>query len=77
METFEPYRSYLFAIAYRMLGSTMDAEDMVQETYLRYQATPPETITSLKAYLTTIISRLCLQQLQLARGRAESAARPS
>jgi RNA polymerase sigma-70 factor (ECF subfamily) len=72
MEAFETYRSYLFAIAYRMLGSTMDAEDMVQETYLRYQATPPETITSLKAYLTTIISRLCLQQLHLARRKREA-----
>ena len=66
MESFETYRSYLFAIAYRMLGSAMDAEDMVQETYLRYQATPPETIGSLKAFLTTIISRLCVDQLHLA-----------
>jgi len=72
MEAFETYRSYLFAVAYRMLGSTMDAEDMVQETYLRYQGTPPETITSLKAFLTTIISRLCLQQLQLARRKREA-----
>lgn len=72
MDIFETYRSYLFAIAYRMLGSTMDAEDMVQETYLRYQGTPPETITSLKAFLTTIISRLCLQQLQLARRKREA-----
>ncbi len=66
MESFESYRSYLFAIAYRMLGSAMDAEDMVQETYLRYQSTPPDSIRSLKAYLTTIISRLCVDQLQLA-----------
>src|SRR2546429_2547772 len=50
-----------------MLGSAMDAEDMVQETYLRYQTTPPETIRSLKAFLTTIISRLCVDQLHLAR----------
>ncbi len=71
MESFETYRSYLFAIAYRMLGSTMDAEDMVQETYLRYQATPPETITSLKAFLTTIITRLCMDQLHLARRKRE------
>jgi RNA polymerase sigma-70 factor, ECF subfamily len=65
------YRSYLFSIAYRMLGSAMDAEDMVQETYLRYQGTPPETIRSLKAYLTTIITRLCVDQLQLARRKRE------
>jgi RNA polymerase sigma-70 factor (ECF subfamily) len=71
MESFETYRSYLFAIAYRMLGSAMDAEDMVQETYLRYQATPPETISSLKAFLTTIITRLCMDQLHLARRKRE------
>jgi RNA polymerase sigma-70 factor (ECF subfamily) len=71
MESFEIYRTYLFAIAYRMLGSAMDAEDMVQETYLRYQSTPPETIISLKAFLTTIISRLCVDQLHLARRKRE------
>src|SRR3989440_1656767 len=54
-----------------MLGSAMDAEDMVQETYLRYQTTPPETIRSLKAYLTTILTRLCMDQLQLARRKRE------
>jgi RNA polymerase sigma-70 factor (ECF subfamily) len=71
VESFETYRTYLFAIAYRMLGSAMDAEDMVQETYLRAQAAPPETIHSLKAYLTTILTRLCLDQLQLARRQRE------
>src|SRR5712691_4408939 len=71
VESFETYRPYLFSIAYRMLGSAMDAEDMVQETYLRYQSTPPETIRSLKAFLTTILTRLCLDQLQLARRKKE------
>src|SRR5436309_1980611 len=71
VESFETYRTYLFAIAYRMLGSAMDAEDMVQETYLRYLNTPPETIGSLKAFLTTIISRLCVDQLHLARRQRE------
>ena len=71
MESFETYRPYLFSIAYRMLGSAMDAEDMVQETYLRYQTAPPETIHSLKAYLTTILTRLCMDQLQLARRKRE------
>jgi RNA polymerase sigma-70 factor (ECF subfamily) len=70
-ESFETYRPYLFAIAYRMLGSAMDAEDMVQETYLRYSTTPPETIHSLKAFLATILTRLCMDQLQLARRKRE------
>ncbi len=70
-ESFETYRPYLFAIAYRMLGSAMDAEDMVQETYLRSQGTPLDTIRSLKAFLTTIIIRLCVDQLQLARRQRE------
>lgn len=71
VESFESYRSYLFAIAYRMLGSAMDAEDMVQETYIRYQAHQPEHIDSLKAYLTTILTRLCMDQLQLAHRKRE------
>lgn len=71
VESFEAYRPYLFAIAYRMLGSAMDAEDMIQETYLRYQATPPGTIRSLKAFLTTTLTRLCLDQLHLARRTRE------
>jgi RNA polymerase sigma-70 factor (ECF subfamily) len=71
VESFETYRPYLFAIAYRMLGSAMDAEDMVQETYLRYQSTPKDDIRSLKAYLSTILIRLCMDQLQLARRKRE------
>jgi len=71
VESFETYRTYLFAIAYRMLGSAMDAEDMVQETYLRYLRTPKDSIGSLKAFLTTIISRLCVDQLHLARRKRE------
>ncbi|GHO43974.1 RNA polymerase sigma-70 factor [Ktedonospora formicarum] len=70
-ESFESYRTYLFAIAYRMLGSAMDAEDMVQETYIRYQGAQPGTIHSLKAYLTTILTRLCMDQLDLARRKRE------
>ena len=70
-ESFETYRPYLFSIAYRMLGSAMDAEDMVQETYIRYQAASPETIHSLKAYLTTVLTRLCMDQLDLARRKRE------
>src|SRR5229473_4015350 len=71
VEAFETYRPYLFSIAYRMLGSAMDAEDMVQETYIRYQAAKQQTIHSLKAYLTTILTRLCMDQLQLAHRKRE------
>jgi RNA polymerase sigma-70 factor (ECF subfamily) len=72
VESFETYRPYLFSIAYRMLGSAMDAEDMVQETYLRYRSTAPDTIVSLKAFLTTILTRLCVDQLHLARRQRET-----
>lgn len=72
MESFETYRTYLFSIAYRMLGSAMDAEDMVQETYIRYQTAQAQDIHSLKAYLTTILVRLCMDQLDLARRKRET-----
>ncbi len=66
-EAFEHYRVLLFSIAYRMIGSASDAEDLVQETYLRYQANASQAIGSLKAYLTTIITRLALDYLKSAR----------
>ena len=50
----------------------MDAEDMVQETYLRYQAASPANLLSLKAYLTTILTRLCIDQLHLAYKQRET-----
>ena len=67
VEQFETYRTHLFSIAYRMLGSAMDAEDIVQEAYLHAQSTPTESIKSYKAFLTTIVIRLCLNQLNSAR----------
>lgn len=66
-EAFERYRLLLFSIAYRMTGSASDAEDLVQETYLRYQASASQEIVSLKAYLTTIITHLALDYLKSAR----------
>lgn len=71
-ETFESYRPLMFAIAYRMLGSAMEAEDIVQEAYLRYQDTPPDEIRSLKAFLTTVTTRLCLDQLKSAKAQREA-----
>jgi len=69
--TFEQYRSLLFSIAYRMLGGVAEAEDMVQETFLRWQRHPGEEIQSDKAWLTTIITRLCIDHLKSARVRRE------
>jgi RNA polymerase sigma-70 factor (ECF subfamily) len=69
---FENYRPLMFAIAYRMLGSAADAEDIVQDAYLRYQAVPPETIVSPKALLSTIETRLSLTRLQSAHIQRET-----
>jgi RNA polymerase sigma-70 factor, ECF subfamily len=71
MDNFETYRPLLFSIAYRMLGSAMEAEDMVQEAYLRYRDTPPETIRATKAFLCAIVTRLCLDTLKSAREKRE------
>lgn len=71
-DPFEEYRSLLFAMSYRMLGSAMEAEDIVQEAYLRYRATPPESIRTLKSYLTTIVHHLCLDHLKSAQMRREN-----
>lgn len=68
---FETHRPHMMAIAYRMLGSMTDAEDMVQKAYLRYQATADTSIESPKAYFSTIITRLCLNHLQLAQNQRE------
>jgi len=71
LEVFAEYRSYLFTLAYRMLGSVMDAEDLVQETFLRWQQASLATIRSPKAFLSTVIRNLCLNHLQSARVRRE------
>lgn len=69
---FEAYRPLMLSIAYRMLGSMTEAEDIVQEAYLRYRQAAPEQIWSHRAYLSTIVTRLCLNQLQSAHSRRET-----
>src|SRR5438270_476019 len=69
---FEEYRPLMVSIAYRMLGSMTDTEDIVQEAYLRYTRTAPQEIQSMKAFLTTVVTRLCLNQLQSARTQRET-----
>ena len=66
-QTFDQHRGLLFSIACRMLGSAMEAEDMVQEAYLRYENVLEKDIQSPKAYLTTIVTRLCLDHLKSAK----------
>jgi RNA polymerase sigma-70 factor, ECF subfamily len=71
LATFDQHRSLLFSVAYRMLGTVADAEDMLQETFIRWQQADEEEIRSPRAFLITIISRLCINHLQSARVRRE------
>jgi len=72
MDDFEALRPLLFGIAYRMLSSVADAEDIVQDAYIRYTGAPRESIRSPRSFLATIVTRLCLNQLQSARVRRET-----
>ncbi len=69
-EEFEELRPLLFAIAYRILGSVSEAEDAVQETWLRYEASPTEP-TSTKAFLSAVVTRISIDVLRSARLRRE------
>jgi RNA polymerase sigma-70 factor (TIGR02957 family) len=71
VDDFERLRPLLFSIAYRMLGSAAEAEDVVQDTWLRYSAARPAELRSPRAYLTTIATRLALDRLKSARARRE------
>lgn len=71
LETFAKYRGLLFSVAYRMLGSVADAEDMLQETFIRWQQSSEKEIESPRAFLVTIVSRLCINHLQSARIQRE------
>jgi RNA polymerase sigma-70 factor (ECF subfamily) len=69
--TFEEHRSRLFGIAYRMLGSRADADDVLQEAYLRWHRTPIDEIRSPEAWLVTTTTRLCIDRLRSAREARE------
>jgi RNA polymerase sigma-70 factor, ECF subfamily len=71
IEAFTEHRSLLFGIAYRMLGRVAEAEDMVQETWLRWQRQNPAEIRSPKAWLVAAVTRLCIDHLRLARDERE------
>ncbi len=69
--SFEPYRRRLLGLAYRMLGSMADAEDAVQETYVRWHEADRDNVSNPRAFLMTTTTRICLDMLKSARARRE------
>ncbi|WP_203581139.1 RNA polymerase sigma-70 factor [Microbacterium hibisci] len=72
IETFQAARRRLFGIAYRMLGSVADAEDVLQEAWMRWHGADKSEIREPEAFLTTVTTRLCINVLQSARVRRET-----
>jgi RNA polymerase sigma-70 factor (ECF subfamily) len=71
-EVFASARPMLFSIAYRMLGSVMDAEDVVQDAFLRWDEAAETEVRSPRAFLTTIVTRLAINHLRAARNKRET-----
>ena len=69
---FDPLRPRLIRIAYRMLGSVADAEDVVQESFLRWLDADRDAVREPEAFLRRVVTRLCLDQLKSARSRRET-----
>jgi RNA polymerase sigma-70 factor (ECF subfamily) len=72
LSVFAEYRGYLFSLAQRILGSRVDAEDLLQETFIRWHQTSLAQVRSPKAFLATVVKRLCLNHLQSAQTRRET-----
>jgi RNA polymerase sigma factor (sigma-70 family) len=70
-ERFEHHRSHLRAVAYRMLGSVTEADDALQEAWLRIRHQDPASVENMQAWLTTIVGRVCLNMLRSRRSRRE------
>src|ERR687896_2075348 len=70
-EQFEEHRAHLRTVAYRMLGSASEAEDAVQETWIRLGRTDVSTVENLRAWLTTVVARVCLDLLRTRQSRRE------
>jgi RNA polymerase sigma-70 factor, ECF subfamily len=70
--SFEPHRRRLLGLAYRMLGSVSEAEDAVQDAYLRWHAADRDGVSDTRAFLTTTTTRICLDTLKSARARREA-----
>src|SRR3712207_9163327 len=69
---FDRHRRLLFSVAYQMLGSVADAEDVVQDAWLRWSAAPRDDVADARAYLVQITTRLALDRLGSARARRET-----
>ena len=72
IDLFQANRPALFAVAYRMLGSATDADDVLQDAWLRFSSARPSDLRSARAYLTTIVTRLCLDRLKSASATREA-----
>src|SRR4030088_3064241 len=70
-EQFEENRGHLRGVAYRMLGSLSEAEDAVQECWLRLSRSDTEKLENLRAWLTTVVARVCLDMLRSRKSRRE------
>ena len=70
-DRFEENRSHLRAVAYRMLGSASDADDAVQESWLRLSRADTSAVENLGGWLTTIVARVCLDMLRSRKSRRE------
>ena len=70
-EKFEANRAHLRAVAYRMLGSTAEVDDAVQETWLRLSRTDTSAVENLGGWLTTVVARVCLDMLRSRKSRRE------
>ena len=70
-EQFEAHRAHLRAVAYRMLGSVTEADDALQESWLRLSRSDPSRIENLGGWLTTVVGRVCLDMLRSRRSRRE------
>jgi RNA polymerase sigma-70 factor (ECF subfamily) len=70
-EEFERHRRHLHAVAYRMLGSVSDVDDVVQEAWLRLNRSDADSVQSMRGWLTTVVARLCLDELRARRARRE------
>jgi len=72
MTDFEDYRALLFTIAYRMTGSAADAEDLVQDAYVRFASVDRDVVRDVKAFLVTVLTRLALDRLKSAQVQRET-----